>query len=124
MNELMTPRLRQFKFEFGGYKNLSAADWTDTILPAIRKRSRDGSESDVYFRGELLCPKRVRREQVRYLSSLPNDMSVVGTPQGVCDTTIAFYEQITAAYLVFRVWNQPGRQNMHPHTVNKYSFDV
>ncbi|KEZ43254.1 Uncharacterized protein SAPIO_CDS4950 [Scedosporium apiospermum] len=73
--------LRQFKYQFDGYKKLSADDWKGTVLPAVMKRRLEGKESDVYFRGEKLSPKRVRREQDRYRAVLPDNPSEIDTSE-------------------------------------------
>ena len=80
--ELMSRRLRQFKYEFRGLKKVTTNEWTLGVLPEIRKRTLEGKDSDVYLYGQKLCPKRIRREHDRFSASLGQDLAAVDTSKG------------------------------------------
>ncbi|EHK47108.1 hypothetical protein TRIATDRAFT_317057 [Trichoderma atroviride IMI 206040] len=67
----VTPR--QFKYKFGGKKNIAEKEWTTGIIPAIRKRALENKESDVYFHGDKLDSKRLKRGIGRYDAAVSRD---------------------------------------------------
>ncbi|UKZ48174.1 hypothetical protein TrVGV298_002410 [Trichoderma virens] len=71
--------LRQFKYKFGGKKNITEKEWTTGIIPAIRKRALEGKESDVYFHGDKLNPKRLKRGIDRYVADVSRDFKDLDT---------------------------------------------
>jgi hypothetical protein len=75
--------LRQFKYKFGGKKNITEKEWATGIIPAIRKRALEDKESDVYLHGDKLDPKRLKRGIERYDAEVSRDFMDLDTSIGI-----------------------------------------
>jgi hypothetical protein len=53
-------------------KNLKGSEW-EYAAHRIQKRKREGLESDIYFNGTLIPPKKVKKEVSRH--SIPTYFS-------------------------------------------------
>ncbi|RKK79227.1 hypothetical protein BFJ71_g16277 [Fusarium oxysporum] len=56
----------QFHSKFGGMKNIAEKEWMTGIIPAIRKRTLEGKDSDVHLYGNKLGVKKLKRGIDRY----------------------------------------------------------
>lgn len=75
--------LRQFKYRFGGKKKITEKEWTTGIIPEIKKRALEDKESDVYFHGDKLNPKRLKRGIDRYVAEVSRDFMDLDTSTGI-----------------------------------------
>lgn len=78
----MDHSLSQFKHKFGGKKNITEKEWTTGIIPAIKKRALENKETDVYFHGDKLNPKRLKRGIDRYVADVSRDFMDLDTSTG------------------------------------------
>ncbi|KAH8129300.1 ankyrin repeat-containing domain protein [Trichoderma asperelloides] len=78
-NHGLQATLRQFKYRFGGKKKITEKEWTTGIIPEIKKRALEDKESDVYFHGDKLNPKRLKRGIDRYVAEVSRDFMDLDT---------------------------------------------
>ncbi|KAH8761908.1 ankyrin repeat-containing domain protein [Hyaloscypha finlandica] len=69
--------LKQFKKRFPRCKNITAEEWAGTIIPTIKKRAREGKESDIFNDGKQVEPKRVKTAMSRYSSRVDPELETV-----------------------------------------------
>jgi hypothetical protein len=77
------PSLRQFKKRFPRCKNVTAEEWAGSIIPTIKKRVREGKESDVFIDGKQVEPKRVKTAMNRYSSRVDPELETVDESPGM-----------------------------------------
>ena len=104
------PSLRQFKRRFSRCKNITAEEWAGSIIPTIRKRVREGKESDVFIDGKQVEPKRVKTAMNRYASRVDPELETVDESQGMQCTL-----SLQRCYSVFTHFISRLRQDPHRH---------
>lgn len=69
--------LKQFKKRFPRRKNITAEEWEGRIIFTIKKRAREGKESDVFIDGKQVEPKRLKTAMGRYSSRVDPELETV-----------------------------------------------
>ena len=77
------PSLKQFKKQFPRCKNITAEEWAGRIILTIKKRAREGKESDVFIDGKQVEPKRVKTAMSRYSSRVDPELETVDESTGM-----------------------------------------
>jgi hypothetical protein len=77
------PSLKQFKKQFPRCKNITAEEWAGSIIPTIKKRAREGKESDVFIDGKQVEPKRVKTAMSRYSSRVDPELETLDESTGI-----------------------------------------
>jgi hypothetical protein len=77
------PSLKQFKKRFSRCKNITAEEWAGRIIPTIKKRAREGKESDVFLDGNQVERKRVKTAINRYSSRVDPELETVNESTGM-----------------------------------------
>ncbi|PTB35303.1 hypothetical protein M441DRAFT_153683 [Trichoderma asperellum CBS 433.97] len=92
-NHGLQATLRQFKYKFGGKKKITEKEWTTGIIPEIKKRALENKESEVYFHGDKLNHKRLKRGIDRYAAGVSRDFIDLDTSTDGGDSCLFdFYE--------------------------------
>lgn len=75
--------LKQFKKRFLHCKNITAEEWVGRVIPIIKKRAREGKESDVFIDGIRVERKRVKTVISRYSSRVDPELERVNESTGM-----------------------------------------
>ncbi|KAH6665534.1 ankyrin repeat-containing domain protein [Halenospora varia] len=109
--------LKQFKKRFPRCKNITAENWAGRIIPTIKKRAREGKESDVFIDGKQVEPKRVKTAMSRYSSRVDPELETVD------ESTIAL-DRIRIATPRSTQWDSvpssiPATQELHDKSIEE-----